>query len=109
LGIGQVGRVGSAAPSHRVSSSRPTPHESRLSPRRNPLLKHALTESPLAILKAAECTADEPALPRAANHHDLVRLAVEAAERDATTGGQLGGLRSIARRSYQPVDEIAVA
>jgi hypothetical protein len=60
-----------------------------------------LTESPLAILKAAECTADEPARPRAANHHDLVRLAVEAAERDATTGGRLGGPRSIARRSYE--------
>lgn len=60
-----------------------------------------LTESPLAILKAAECPADEPALPRAANHHDLVRLAVEAAERDATTGGRLGGPRSIARRSYE--------
>jgi hypothetical protein len=60
-----------------------------------------LTESPLAILKAAECTPEEPPKPRAANHYDLVRLAVEAAERDAMTGGRLGGPRSIARRSYE--------
>lgn len=60
-----------------------------------------LTESPLAILKAAECPPGEPALPRAPNHHELVRSAVEAAERDATTGGHLGGPRSIARRSYE--------
>lgn len=60
-----------------------------------------LTESPLAILKAAESTPAEPPQPRAANHYDLVRLAVEAAEHDAITGGRLGGPRSIARRSYE--------
>jgi capsular polysaccharide transport system ATP-binding protein len=31
-----------------VSSSRPTPHESRFPPRRNPLLKHALIDEGLA-------------------------------------------------------------
>lgn len=59
-----------------------------------------LTESPLAILKAAECRQDEPPLDKAANHHGLVRRAVEAAEREAATGGRLGSPRSVARRAY---------
>lgn len=60
-----------------------------------------LTESPLAILKAAECPADEPAVERAENHHALVKRAVEAAEREASTGGRLGSPRSVARRAYE--------
>jgi superfamily II DNA or RNA helicase len=59
------------------------------------------TESPLAILKAAECPPSEPALPRADNHHGLVRRALEAAEREAATGGRLGSPRSVARRAYE--------
>ena len=60
-----------------------------------------LTESPLAILKAAECPQSEPALDKAANHHALVRRAVESAEREAATGGRLGSPRSVARRAYE--------
>ena len=37
----------------------------------------SVTESQFAILKAAECAPDTPALPRQDNHHDLVRKAVE--------------------------------
>lgn len=60
-----------------------------------------LTESPLAILNSAECPPAEPALPRAESHHELVRRAVETAEREAATGGRLGSPRSVARRAYE--------
>lgn len=60
-----------------------------------------LTESPLAILKAAECSPDEPARERAADHHLLVAAAVEAAEREVATGGALGSPRSVARLAYE--------
>ena len=62
-----------------------------------------LTESPLAILKAAECPQDEPAAPRAENHHALVRRALEAAEKEGATGGRLGSPRSVARRAYERI------
>lgn len=60
-----------------------------------------LTESPLAILKAAECLPTEPPLIRANNHHALVRRALEAAEKEGVAGGRLGSPRSVARRSYE--------
>lgn len=44
LGIGQVSRIGSAAFAHRASSIGATPDESRIPPRRNPLLKHSLRD-----------------------------------------------------------------
>lgn len=62
-----------------------------------------LTESPLAILKAAECPPDEAAVPRADNHHALVRRALEAAEKEGAAGGRLGSPRSAARRAYERV------
>jgi hypothetical protein len=37
-----------------------------------------VSESPRAILEAAACTPDTPALPRAENHHELVAIAAEA-------------------------------
>ena len=50
-----------------------------------------VTESQFTILKAAECSPDTPALPRHANHHDLVRKAVELiAAEEKVAGGQLG-------------------
>lgn len=60
-----------------------------------------LTESPLAILKAADCSPEEPAVPRADNHHGLVRRALEAVESEAAAGGRLGSPRSVARRAYE--------
>src|SRR3989441_1006605 len=50
-----------------------------------------VTESQFEILKAAECPPDTPALPRQANHHDLVRKGVEfIAAEEKSVGGQLG-------------------
>lgn len=47
-----------------------------------------VSESPRAILEAAACTPDTPALPRAENHHDLVAIAADAIvkEQPALTG-----------------------
>ena len=47
-----------------------------------------VSESPRAILEAAACLPDTPALPRAENHHDLVSIAVAAVikEQPAITG-----------------------
>ena len=51
----------------------------------------SITESQFAILKAAECTPDTPALPRRADHHELVRKGVEQiAAEEKRIGGQLG-------------------
>lgn len=50
-----------------------------------------LTQSPLAILRAAECGADEPALERTDFHHDIVRKGVEhLMQEERTTHGALG-------------------
>ena len=38
---------------------------------------HPVTESPLAILRAAACSPDTLAVPKAKNHHDIVRIGVE--------------------------------
>lgn len=47
-----------------------------------------VSESPRAILDAAACAPDTPALPRAENHHELVAVAAEAVVREqpAITG-----------------------
>ena len=49
---------------------------------------HLVSESPRAILEAAACTPDTPALSRAENHHELVSAATEAVlqEQPAITG-----------------------
>lgn len=50
-----------------------------------------LTQSPLAILRAAECAPDEPALERTDFHHDIVRQGVEhLMQEERTTHGALG-------------------
>ena len=50
-----------------------------------------LTQSPLAILRAAECGSDEPALQRTDFHHDIVRKGVEhLMQEERTTHGALG-------------------
>src|ERR1017187_7513301 len=51
---------------------------------------NAATESQLAILKAAKCDPDTPALPRLESHHELVRRAVElSATEERTSVGAL--------------------
>lgn len=49
---------------------------------------HLVSESPRAILEAAACAPDTPALPRAESHHELVTIAANAVvkEQPALTG-----------------------
>ncbi|MCA0360655.1 MAG: phospholipase D-like domain-containing protein [Armatimonadetes bacterium] len=62
----------------------------------------AVTESPLAILRAAACKPDTPAAPKAANHHDIVRLGVERmVEEESKIGGQLGKPSGARFRTYE--------
>jgi len=50
-----------------------------------------LTQSPLAILRAAECPPEEPALERSDFHHEIVRKGVEhLMQEERTTHGALG-------------------
>jgi len=61
----------------------------------------SVTESPLAILKAAECEPDTPALARLTKHHDLVRVGVERVHREGRrVGGQLGRKTGARYRTY---------
>ncbi len=51
----------------------------------------AVTQSQLAILKAAECSPETLARPRQENHHDLVRAGVKLSlKEERLAGGQLG-------------------
>jgi superfamily II DNA or RNA helicase len=65
----------------------------------------SISEDQLAILKMAECTADEKALVHRKDHHDLIKKGVEKiVEQERTTGGQLG-LRTSARyKLYNRLD-----
>jgi superfamily II DNA or RNA helicase len=63
---------------------------------------NSVTQSQYAILRAAECSPDAPAIERYPNHHDLVLQAVELMGRDGyNVGGQLGGRTSARRRAYE--------
>lgn len=63
---------------------------------------NVISESPLAILRAAACTADTPAAPKAANHHEIVRLGVERmVEEESKIGGQLGKPSGARFRTYE--------
>ncbi len=61
-----------------------------------------VTESQLAILKAAECKPDTPALPRLEDHHALVEQGVKLiAQDEKTTGGSLGRPSGARFRTYE--------
>lgn len=67
-----------------------------------------VTESQFEILKAAECPPDTPPLPRLANHHILVKKAVDlivAVEK--SVGGQLGRPSSARFRIYERLKNYA--
>jgi hypothetical protein len=67
-----------------------------------------ITESPLAILKAAECEPDSPALPRHDHHHALVRQGVERiASEEKSIGGQLGRPSGARFRTYERLKRYA--
>ncbi|MEZ4618062.1 MAG: phospholipase D-like domain-containing protein [Caldilineaceae bacterium] len=62
---------------------------------------NSVTESQFAILKAASCALDEPALPRSEIHHTLVQHGVEYLLREQRTiGGQLGRPSGARFRTY---------
>ncbi len=62
----------------------------------------SISESQFAILDAAACTPDTPALPRHAKHHTLVKRAAEnAAEEEKQVGGQLGKPTGARFRTYE--------
>ncbi|HTW24460.1 MAG TPA: helicase-related protein [Candidatus Baltobacteraceae bacterium] len=61
-----------------------------------------VTESQFEILKAAECSPETPALPRQADHHELVRKAVDfIVAEEKSVGGQLGRPSGARFRTYE--------
>jgi superfamily II DNA or RNA helicase len=67
-----------------------------------------VTESQFAILRAAMCEPDTPALPRHDNHHDLVRQGVERiASEEKSIGGQLGRPTGARFRTYERLKRYA--
>ena len=65
-------------------------------------LGSSVSESPLAVLHAAECKPDTPAVPRADNHHDLVRQGVGfVVSEEKSVGGQLGRPSGARFRTYE--------
>jgi Helicase conserved C-terminal domain/PLD-like domain len=69
----------------------------------------SVTESQAAILAAAACGPDTPALPRQNAHHELVRSAVEQIRReDRAAGGQLGRPSGARFKTYERLNRYAV-
>ena len=63
---------------------------------------NSASESQLAILKAAECLPDTPAIPRADDHHELVAKGVHfVAEEEKSVGGHLGRPSGARFRTYE--------
>ena len=68
----------------------------------------SITESPIAILTAAQCHPDTPAHPRHAEHHELVAASARhIAQRAHNIGGQLGRPSSARHRAYNRLKEYA--
>jgi len=68
----------------------------------------SVTESQFAILQAAACPPDTPALPRHAQHHTLVQQGVELiVEEDKAIGGQLGRPSGARFRTYERLKRYA--
>ena len=63
---------------------------------------YSVTQSQLAILKLAACEPNTPAIPRDANHHELVRqAAIMLVKEEKSTGGQLGSVKGARYRTYE--------
>jgi hypothetical protein len=68
----------------------------------------SVTESQFAILQAAECAPDTPALPRREDHHALVQKAVELIlTEERSVGGQLGRPSGARFRTYERLKRYA--
>lgn len=62
----------------------------------------SVTESQFALLKAAECPPDTPAIPRNQNHYELVQKGVEwIVKEEKSIGGQLGRPSGARFRTYE--------
>ena len=69
---------------------------------------NSVTESQLAILKAAECPPATPAMSRLKNHHELVKKGVElVVEEEKSVGGQLGRPSGARFRTYERLKRYA--
>jgi superfamily II DNA or RNA helicase len=69
---------------------------------------NSVTLSPLAILKAAECKPDTPAMPRHEMHHELVKAGVEHLVREEKSiGGQLGRPTGARFKTYERLKHYA--
>ena len=67
-----------------------------------------ITQSQLAILQAAACKSDTPALPRHPNHHELVRLGVDhLVQEEKSIGGALGRPSGARFRTYERLKRYA--
>jgi hypothetical protein len=61
-----------------------------------------VSESHLAILRAAECLPDTPARSKSPHHHDIVRTGVERmVKEEMSVGGQLGRPSGARYRTYE--------
>ena len=68
----------------------------------------SVTESQSAILRAAACTPDTPALPRYEAHHELVAKGIEhIAVEERSVGGQLGRPSGARFRTYERLKRYA--
>jgi SNF2 family DNA or RNA helicase len=68
----------------------------------------SVTESQFAILRAAECTLDTPALPHLEKHHELVEIGVQMVINDEkASGGQLGRPSGARFRTYERLKHFA--
>jgi superfamily II DNA or RNA helicase len=69
---------------------------------------NSVTESQYAILRAAECTTETPALPRQDKHHELVLKGVQQiVAEEKTIGGQLGRPSGARFRTYERLKRYA--
>lgn len=65
-----------------------------------------MTQSQYAILKAAACNADTPALPRMENHHDLTQMGMNhIIQEESHTGGALGRPTGARFKSYTRIKQ----
>ena len=63
--------------------------------------KKIISQSQWEILSILECAPETPRVEPTENHHNLVKIAVEAAEKNAkTSAGNLGGPKAPRRRAY---------
>jgi superfamily II DNA or RNA helicase len=71
-----------------------------------------ISESQYAILNAARCTPDEPALERSESHHEAVEKGVQAiieAQKQSPLGGQLGRPSGARFKTYERLKAFADA